>query len=149
MTLRALTLCSKQGELESHCSRPCPVKFWATSNDGVSGVSLEILLHHIPHSDFFHNQSHVTTCAHYLLLFFCPEESGFSFSPPSGSWRPPLRLLKLNKPSASPRLSSQSVCPGHSGGPHCMHWQHLLCTGEPPTLHGSPAILYKVWNREE
>lgn len=53
--------------------------------------------------------SHVATCAHYLLLFFSPEESGFTFSPLSGSWRVPLRLI-WTIPVHPCRVSTQSLC---------------------------------------
>lgn len=145
MTLRAQTLCIKQGELESHCSRPCPVKFWATSNDGDSTVSLEILLHFITHSDFFITRiSHIAICACYLLVFFSPEESSPSLHH-QGAEGLLLEPLIWRSPEHTCRVS-ESLC---SGGPHCIHWQHLLCTGEPQTPHASPAVLCKVWNREE
>lgn len=125
MTLRALTLCSKQGELESNCSRPCPVKFWATSNDGDSTVSLESFSTSLTVTFFITRISHVATFAYYLLLFFSSEESGFTFSPLSGSWWSPLGLLNMNKPC---RVPSQSLCSGHCW-PTLHSHKHLCVLG--------------------
>jgi len=52
-TFRGPTLCSEQGELQSCCSGPCPVKFWVTSKDEDSTTSLGILLQYIPNNEIF------------------------------------------------------------------------------------------------